>query len=116
MPHRVLSDPQKLLPHFLRNEVDRLSPDIIAMYIQAVLKIFGSWAVELAQRWGDDELTELKEKVKSVVDRMRELAASEHIEVQERVSIHFFGGTAYFSFLFCRLPMLFNCLTSYQQI
>jgi AP-3 complex subunit delta-1 len=65
------------------------------MYIQALLKIFGSWAIEVAQRWGDNDLKDLKDKVKSIIDRMRELAASRHIEVQERVSIRFVWSYAH---------------------
>lgn len=55
------------------------------MYIQAALKIFGVWTAELAQSWNDEELLDLKVKVKSTIERMQVLANSEHIEVQERV-------------------------------
>ena len=81
----ILSDPQKLLSHLLQNEVDGLFPDIIAVYIQAAFKIFGVWTAELAQSWSDEELPDLKVKVKSAIERMQVLANSEHIEVQERV-------------------------------
>ena len=114
-PNRVLSDPQKLIPHLLHNDVDRLSPDIIGAYIQAILKVFGSWAVELAQQWGNDDLMDLKEKVTSIIVRMRELTASRHIEVQERVGIRFPCSSAHCSYLLSRLLMPFNYLISYQQ-
>lgn len=116
VPSRVLSDPQKLLPHLLRNDVDRLSPDIIAMYIQAVLKVFGCWAIELAQRWGDDDLADLKEKVASIINRMRDLAGSRHIDVQERVSTLCVCSSVHCSYLPCRLPTPFNSLSSYRRI
>lgn len=86
----MLSDPQKLLPHLLQNEVDCLPPDIIAVYIQATLKIFGNWATEVAQRWDEDNLKDLKDNVKSIIDRMQKLVNSQHIEVQERVCRNFF--------------------------
>lgn len=81
----TLSEPQKLLPYLLQPEVDKLSPDIMAMYIQAAIKVFGFWASELAQRWDEDDLAELKHAVGSILSRLRELASSQHIEVQERV-------------------------------
>ncbi len=81
----LLSDPQKLLPHLLQSEVDRLSPNIIAVYIQATLKVFGNWATEIAQRWDEDNLQDLKDNIKSIIERMQKLVNSQHIEVQERV-------------------------------
>jgi AP-3 complex subunit delta-1 len=87
----LLSDPQKLLPHLLQSEVDRLSPNIIAVYIQATLKVFGNWATEIAQRWDEDNLQDLKDNIRSISERMQKLVNSQHIEVQERVhKISFF--------------------------
>ncbi|KAF9532121.1 Ap3d1 protein [Crepidotus variabilis] len=82
----ALSDPQKLLPHLLQPEVDRLSPNIIATYIQAVLKVFGTWASELAQRWSEDDLPIVKEKVINIKNRLEDLSGSSDIETQERAS------------------------------
>jgi len=65
--------------------VTALNPDIIAMYIQAGLKIFGHWTSELAQSWTEDKLTQVKEIAQSTFDRLSELKASSSIEVQERV-------------------------------
>lgn len=81
-----LSEPQKLLPYLLQPEVSNLSSEIIAVYIQAATKIFGSWAADIAQRWEDDDLPEVKGVVEMIVLRMSELVSSPHIEVQERVS------------------------------
>ncbi|KAF8956094.1 adaptin N terminal region-domain-containing protein [Flammula alnicola] len=66
--------------------INDLAPDIIAVYIQAAVKIFGFWASESAQRWDDDDLPEVKQVVASILSRMRELASSQHIEVQERAA------------------------------
>jgi len=79
-------EPHKLLPYLLQPDISNLAPDIIAVYVQAAIKVFGFWASELAERWDDDNLPELKQVVESVLARVRELAASQHIEVQERVS------------------------------
>lgn len=80
-----LSEPQKLLPYILQSEISNLSPDIVAVYIQAATKIFGHWTAELAQRWDDDDLREVKETIATIVSRVAELSSSPHIEVQERV-------------------------------
>lgn len=80
-----LADPQKLLPYILQPEITNLSPDIIAVYIQAATKIFGSWAAEVAERWSEDDLPEVKNVVDVIVTRVTEFAGSPHIEVQERV-------------------------------
>lgn len=55
------------------------------MYIQNVAKIFGAWAVDLAGRWDEDDLPEVKEVVTSIITRVRDFASSADFEVQERV-------------------------------
>lgn len=82
-----LQEPQKVIPFLLQKEVSNLSPDVIAVYIQATTKIFGSWSSELAQRWDDDHLPEVRRVVEIILLRMREFAKSAHVEVQERVSV-----------------------------
>jgi AP-3 complex subunit delta-1 len=87
MPHRSeLSEPQKLLTYILQPEISLLSPETIAVYIQAATKIFGFWATEVAERWTDEDLPEVKGIVDLIVSRVTELVTSPHIEVQERVS------------------------------
>ena len=82
---RELSEPQKLLTHLLQPGVTTLPPDTIAVYISAATKAFGYWASELAQRWDDGDLPEVKRVVETILARMSELVSSPHIEVQERV-------------------------------
>ena len=82
---RELSEPQKLLPYLLQPEVNNLTPDIITVYIQSATKVFGCWVSEVAQRWDDEDLPQVKQVVEQVVTRMRDFATSDHIEVQERV-------------------------------
>lgn len=81
-----LADPQKLLPYILQPEITNLSPDIIAVYILAATKIFGFWATEVAERWSEDDLPEVRNLVDDIVTRVTEFAGSPQIEVQERVS------------------------------
>ncbi|KAJ4476579.1 adaptin N terminal region-domain-containing protein [Lentinula aciculospora] len=81
-----LADPQKLLPLILQPEISILSPDIIAVYIQAAMKIFGFYAAELAQRWVDDDLHEAKAIVQMVIGHVSPFVGSPHIEVQERAA------------------------------
>jgi AP-3 complex subunit delta-1 len=80
-----LSEPQKLLPYLLQSEIANLHPEIIAVYIQATSKIFGHWAAEVAQRWDDGDLPEVKNLVDLIIVRVREFVSNAHVEVQERV-------------------------------
>lgn len=82
-----LAEPQKLLAYIMQPEISRLSSETIAVYIQAATKIFGFWATELAERWNDEDLPEVKGVVDLIVSRVTELVRSPHIEVQERVSL-----------------------------
>ncbi|KAF8167541.1 adaptin N terminal region-domain-containing protein [Crassisporium funariophilum] len=81
-----LSEPQKLLPYLLQPEIANLPPDIVAVYIQAATKVFGYWAAELAQRWDDNDLAEVKQVVESILGRVSSLTSSPHIEVRERAA------------------------------
>ncbi|KAJ7103194.1 adaptin N terminal region-domain-containing protein [Mycena belliarum] len=81
-----LSDPQKLLPYLLQSEIANLSPEIIAVYIQATSKIFGYWAAEVAQRWDNEDLPEVKSMVDLIIGRVREFVSNTHVEVQERAA------------------------------
>ncbi|KAG9222260.1 hypothetical protein CCMSSC00406_0006557 [Pleurotus cornucopiae] len=83
-----LAEPQKLIPYFLRPEMSNLTPDIVAVYLHAAVKVFGYWAAELAQRWSwaNDDPPDVKEIVDSMVVGMKEFVTSPHIEVQERAA------------------------------
>ncbi|KII93311.1 hypothetical protein PLICRDRAFT_672814 [Plicaturopsis crispa FD-325 SS-3] len=81
-----LADPQKLLAYILQPSIDSLSPDIIAVYIQAATKIFGFWAADIAERWDDDDLAQVKEVVDTIIGRVSEFVTSPHIDVQERAA------------------------------
>jgi AP-3 complex subunit delta-1 len=80
-----LAEPQKLIQYIIQPAVSKLHSDIIAVYIQAATKVFGHWAAELAERWNDSDLPEVKSVVVSILSSMRDFIDSPHIEVQERV-------------------------------
>lgn len=82
-----LNEPQKLLPYLLQTEISSLAPDIIAVYIQAATKVFGTWTASVAQRWEEEDLTEVKSAVEQLTSRFSELVRSPHIDVQERVRL-----------------------------
>jgi AP-3 complex subunit delta len=82
-----LAEPQKLIPELLQPEISNLEPETIAVYIQAATKVFGYWAVEVAQRWEDDDLQEVKEVVDLIMTHISHFVSSPHVEVQERVRL-----------------------------
>ena len=49
------------------------------------MKVFGSWAAELADRWDDDDLPKVRGVVDDVVERLSGFVTHADIEVQERV-------------------------------
>jgi hypothetical protein len=86
-PCSLLAEPHKLLPYLLQPETTNLAPDILSVYIQAVTKIFGYWAAQLAQRWVDDDLPQVKSVVDMIMTRVNDFVSSPHVEVQERVGV-----------------------------
>ncbi|KAI0800586.1 Adaptor protein complex AP-3 delta subunit [Fomes fomentarius] len=81
-----LAEPHKLLSYLLQPRIVSLSSDIVAVYLHAVMKVFGSWAAELADRWDDDELTRVRGIVDDAVERLTDFVAHPDIEVQERAA------------------------------
>ncbi|TRM61606.1 adaptin N terminal region-domain-containing protein [Schizophyllum amplum] len=62
-----MTDPQKLIPYLLQPEIVILPADIMALYIQTALKIFGYWAAELASNWDNDDLPDVQAMVETVI-------------------------------------------------
>lgn len=86
---RENSDTRKIIPTLLQPSVASLAPDIIAVYIQSVAKIFGTWVVQLAQTWDDDtDLPEVRRVADSIVEGIQPFASNPDFEVQERVRTH----------------------------
>ncbi|KAI0094397.1 Ap3d1 protein [Irpex rosettiformis] len=81
-----LAEPQKLLNYLLQPKVLTLPPEIVSVYLQGALKVFGSWAAELAEQWDDESLPKVKITVNTVLERIRDFASNADIEVQERAA------------------------------
>lgn len=82
-----LSDTRKVLPSLLSADESKLSPNIIASYIQCISKVFGSWAIDLATNWDVDDLPELRATVSSTISGLQKFTSNEDYEVQERVIV-----------------------------
>lgn len=83
---RELPDPPKIMAYLLQPSTLFLPSGTVYVFIQAAMKIFGTWVVDLAGRWNDDFLPEVKQTVDMVVSGLQSFVTSEGIEVQERVS------------------------------
>ncbi|KAI0059437.1 Adaptor protein complex AP-3 delta subunit, partial [Artomyces pyxidatus] len=83
---REIAEPQKLLPFLLQDNISILSPETIGIYLQAAMKLFGTWASQLSQEWEEDDLPRVKDVVDTIRTRMSDFASSPEIEVQERAA------------------------------
>ncbi|CAK5264345.1 unnamed protein product, partial [Mycena citricolor] len=81
-----LADPQKLLPYLLQPGIATLQSDIIAVYIHASSKIFGYWAGQVAERWDEEDLVEVKSAVELILSSVGEFVSNTDVEVQERAA------------------------------
>ncbi|TBU29793.1 Adaptor protein complex AP-3 delta subunit [Dichomitus squalens] len=81
-----LAEPHKLLSSLLQPRILSLPSDIVAVYLHAAMKVFGSWATELADRWDDDDLPRVRGVVDDVVGRLSSIVTHTDIEVQERAA------------------------------
>ncbi|KAI0778814.1 Ap3d1 protein [Trametes elegans] len=81
-----LAEPQKLLSYLLQPRITSLPSDVVAVYLQASMKVFGFWASELAERWDDDDLPRVQGVVSDVLERLSSFVTHPDIEVQERAA------------------------------
>jgi hypothetical protein len=82
---REIAEPQKLLPHLLQPNVSLLASETIAAYIQAAVKLFGSWSMELSQDWDNGRIQDVREIVDTLISRLENFTSHSEVEVQERV-------------------------------
>lgn len=82
---RELEDPPQVISYLLRDSVLRLPHSTTAIFIQAVLKVFGVWAVDLATRWNNDFLPEVRKTVEHVLSALQAYVKHDNTEIQERV-------------------------------
>jgi AP-3 complex subunit delta len=83
--NREIAEPQKLLPHLLHPNVSLLASETIGAYIQAAVKLFGAWSMELSQDWDSGKIQSVQEVVDTLTSRLKNFTAHSEIEVQERV-------------------------------
>jgi AP-3 complex subunit delta-1 len=84
---REIAEPQKLLSHLLQPNVSLLASETIGAYLQAAVKLFGSWSMELSQDWDGGRIQDVKEVVDTLISRLETFASHTDIEVQERVRL-----------------------------
>ena len=80
-----IAEPQKLLPLLLQPTVSLLSPETIGVYIQAAVKLFGTWSMELSQDWDNGKIEDVREVVDMLISRLKTFTSHPEAEVQERV-------------------------------
>ncbi|PIL31329.1 hypothetical protein GSI_06027 [Ganoderma sinense ZZ0214-1] len=81
-----LAEPHKLLSYLLQPRILSLAPDVVAVYLHAAMKVFGSWTAELAGRWDDDDLLRVRGAVDDAVERFSSFVSHADIDVQERAA------------------------------
>jgi hypothetical protein len=82
---REIAEPQKLLPHLLQPNVSFLAPETIGAYLQAAVKLFGSWSMELSEDWDSGRIQDIREVVDTLISRLENFTSHSEVEVQERV-------------------------------
>ena len=85
MRNSEIAEPQKLLPHLLHPNVLLLSPVTIGVYIQAAVKLFGAWSMELSRNWDNGKIQDVREVVDTLILRLKNFISHPEAEVQERV-------------------------------
>ena len=85
--NREIAEPQKLLPYLLQPNVSHLASETIGAYLQAAIKLFGTWSMDLSQDWDSGKIQDAREVVDSLISRLKDFTSHSEIEVQERVSL-----------------------------
>ncbi|KAH9049511.1 Adaptor protein complex AP-3 delta subunit [Lactarius hengduanensis] len=83
---REIAEPQKLLPYFLQPNVSFLASETIGAYLQAAIKLFGTWSMELSQDWDSGRIQDAREVVDALISRLKDFTSHSEIEVQERAA------------------------------
>ncbi|KAI0307634.1 adaptin N terminal region-domain-containing protein [Multifurca ochricompacta] len=83
---REIAEPQKLLPHLLQPSVSLLTSETIVAYLQAAVKLFGAWSMELSQNWESRKIQDVREVVDTLIFRLKDFTSHSEIEVQERAA------------------------------
>jgi hypothetical protein len=70
----------------LQPNVSLLASETIGAYLQAAIKLFGTWSMELSQDWDSEKIQDARETVDTLISRLKDFTSHSEIEVQERVS------------------------------
>jgi AP-3 complex subunit delta-1 len=71
----------------LQPNVSHLASETIGAYLQAAIKLFGTWSMELSQDWDSEKIQDAREVVDALILRLKDFTSHSEIEVQERVSL-----------------------------
>ncbi|CCA68714.1 related to Adapter-related protein complex 3 delta 1 subunit [Serendipita indica DSM 11827] len=77
---------ETVLTRLIQPSISLLSSDIIAVYIQATLKVLSRWTYDLAEGWSNEQLKSAKETVDAVLTGLNPLCCHADMEVQERAA------------------------------
>ncbi|KAN0135622.1 Ap3d1 protein [Lactarius tabidus] len=83
---REIAEPQKLLSYLLQPNVSLLASETIGAYLQAAIKLFGTWSMELSQDWDSEKIQDAREIVDTLISRLKVFTSHSEIEVQERAA------------------------------
>jgi AP-3 complex subunit delta-1 len=83
---REIAEPQKLLSYLLQPNVSLLASETIGAYLQAAIKLFGTWSMELSQDWDSEKIQDARETVDTLISRLKDFTSHSEIEVQERAA------------------------------
>ncbi|EJU02826.1 Adaptor protein complex AP-3 delta subunit [Dacryopinax primogenitus] len=80
------SDRKVILYYLTRPLISSLPFNILALYLHSTLKVYGSWAADLAVRWDVSDSIELNRVVDMIAEGVKPFVSSRDIEVQERAA------------------------------
>jgi AP-3 complex subunit delta-1 len=70
----------------LQPNVSLLASETIGAYLQAAIKLFGTWSMELSQDWDSEKIQDAREIVDTLISRLKVFTSHSEIEVQERAA------------------------------
>ncbi|KAF8273827.1 adaptin N terminal region-domain-containing protein [Lactarius quietus] len=72
--------------YLLQPDVSLLASETIGAYLQAAIKLFGTWSMELSQDWDSGKIQDAREVVDALISRLKDFTSHSEIEVQERAA------------------------------
>ncbi|GJJ13138.1 hypothetical protein Clacol_007388 [Clathrus columnatus] len=81
-----LANPPQTISCLFQEAAVRLPHRTVAIFVQAVMKVFGAWALQLASKWNDNYLPELKQNAEKIISQLQVLVKHDDFEIQERAA------------------------------